>query len=29
MIEKIIYTSGGAILGGIGGFGYGKTKHND
>ena len=26
-VEKIIYTSGGAVLGALGGFGFGKSKN--
>lgn len=29
VIEKIIFTAGGAFIGFLGGFGYGKSKKND
>lgn len=29
ILEKILYTTGGLIVGAFGGYGFGKTKHDD
>ena len=29
ILEKVLYTIGGLIVGAFGGYGFGKTKRND
>ena len=29
VVEKILFTTGGAIVGAVGGFGYGKARKGD
>lgn len=29
IMEKVLYAAGGLVAGAIGGYGYGKTKHDD